>query len=68
MSSMPRATTPVQAVRDIGMRCTSRAHRGCSRGSASSAKVLRRAYLRIDGAWADHVLTSLINPVDCPPR
>lgn len=29
---------------------------------------LARAYLRIDGGWADHVLTSLINPADCPPR
>ncbi|QCP53862.1 30S ribosomal protein S5 alanine N-acetyltransferase [Trinickia violacea] len=25
---------------------------------------LARAYLKIDGAWADHVLTSLINPAD----
>ncbi len=23
-----------------------------------------RAYLKIDGVWADHVLTSLINPAD----
>jgi ribosomal-protein-alanine N-acetyltransferase len=29
---------------------------------------LARAYLHIDGAWADHVLTSLINPADCPPQ
>jgi [ribosomal protein S5]-alanine N-acetyltransferase len=27
---------------------------------------LARAYLRIDGVWADHVLTSLINPADRP--
>ncbi|AOY90736.1 alanine acetyltransferase [Cupriavidus sp. USMAA2-4] len=26
---------------------------------------IARAYLKLNGAWADHVLTSLINPADC---
>ena len=25
---------------------------------------LAKAYLKIDGQWADHVLTSLVNPKD----
>jgi RimJ/RimL family protein N-acetyltransferase len=40
------------------------AQRATPRSARLRKEGLARAYLKIDGAWADHVLTSRINPRD----